>query len=346
MSEAEPQQKIGVILGNVGSPEAPDPASVRTYLKQFLMDPFIIDLPWPLRAFLVYGIILPRRPAKSAEAYQKIWTDQGSPLIVYTEDLVEKVQENLGDAYAVKMAMGVGKPSIPDVMHELASEGVERIVLAPLFPQYANATTGGVTHVARKIQKQIPGLQVDVWSAFYKEADYVNLWASLIQKHLTDFKADALLMSYHGLPQKQVVKANAGCADCVGTDHCHRKYEDRNCYRAQCYATTDLIKNAGGFEVPVHTSFQSRLGRAAWAKPYTEEVLPQLYQDGIRHLAIACPAFVTDCLETLEEVEMGLGGDWLAQEGTTFKMIPSLNAEAAWATLIARWVQDEHLLAK
>jgi protoporphyrin/coproporphyrin ferrochelatase len=340
----EDKKKIGVILGNVGSPAAPDTESVRVYLKQFLMDPFIIDLPWPLRAFLVYGIILPRRPAKSAEAYQKIWTDKGSPLIVYTKDLVEAVQEQLGDAYVVRMAMGVGSPSTPDVMNELATKGIERIILAPLFPQHANATTGAVTHVARKTQKQIPGLQVDIWSAFYKEPDYVRLWADLIKKHLADYQADALLMSYHGLPQKQIIKANAGCAGCVDTESCHRKYEDSNCYRAQCYATTELIKAEGDFQLPIHSSFQSRLGRAAWAKPYTDEVLPKLYEDGVRHLAIACPAFVTDCLETLEEVEMGLGGDWLAQEGTSFKMVPSLNAQEAWAALIARWVQRDAAL--
>lgn len=294
---------------NTGSPDAPNEAELRVYLKEFLMDPFVIDLPWPLRAWLVYALILPRRPAESAKAYQKIWTEQGSPLVHYCSELAKGLNIEIGMAY--------GKPSFKDAVERLIADGVEEVCLLPMFPHYAMATTGSCIAGAKAAIKNRATLRVA--PPFFNEPTFVDpLAASLadIDEHL--------LFTYHGLPERHLKK------DALTAD-----------YRTNCLETSRLIASAAGIPPERYSiSFQSRLGRAKWLEPYTEETLRNLPSLGKKRIAVICPSFFCDCLETLEEIEIRGKEIFMAAGGESFRMIPCLNNTPAAFQCLTMLMKD------
>lgn len=329
--------QTGVLLINLGTPDNTQVASVRRYLREFLLDSRVIDLPCVLRWLLVYCVILPCRPQRSAKAYQKIWTEAGSPLRIHSQALANAVGKHLGSAYRVVSAMRYGNPSIANAINQL--QRCRHVIVLPLFPQYSSAATGSAIaktlHLYVK-QQNIP--QLTIIDEFYQDQQFIEAYAKLIAPHLTD-PTSFLLLSYHGLPERHVIKS--GCAS-----QCDRKQacpnitiDNAKCYRAQCYSTSKLLVNA--LQLPASrylTAFQSRLGRTPWIKPYTDQQLVQLREQGIEHLIVTCPSFVADCLETLEEIGIQAREQWQALGGKQFTLIPCLNASPAWVEAVARRV--------
>lgn len=309
----------GILLINLGTPDDCDPESVRRYLKQFLNDPMVIDLPSIVRWFLVNWLIIPRRYKKSAEAYQKIWLEgNGSPLLVYSEAMKEALASKLGAGYRVELGMRYGNPSIEVALEKLKS--CDSLKVLPLFPQYASASTGSAIaeflRIANK-STQWNMSQVHIQENFYQDPGFIAAYASVIKKHIQHKKPDMLLLSYHGIPERQLHK---------GTP----------CYRTQCFVTSTALASALDLsESEYCVAFQSRLGRTPWIKPYTDLILPELIQKGVRNLAIACPSFVADCLETLEEINIRARAQWQSLGGGDFIFIPCLNAEPMWINALA-----------
>lgn len=299
-----------VILVNVGTPQSPEPDDVGIYLKEFLMDENIITIPRPFRDILVKGLIVPKRKFSSSEKYKKIWTSAGSPLLVESKALQKKLQIFLGNDWNVEIGMQVGKPALKEILEQQKSD----IYFCPLYPQYATATTGSALSAVKD-------KNVRVLKPFYNADWFIKAQAANIQKVLKP--QDHLLLSYHGLPISQLKQKNSFCyqsADCCLK---HNSCE-MNCYKAQCLKTTDLLKKELGLK-EVSTGFQSRLGRAKWIEPSTEQVMRSLVDKGVRHLKVACPSFVADCLETLEEIGIELKNEFISLGGESFELIPCVN---------------------
>lgn len=333
-----------VLLVNLGSPDAPTTSAVRRYLREFLLDPRVVDIPALARFLLVNLLILPFRSSRSAEAYRKIWTAAGSPLVVAGRDLQKKVQEKLGNTYAVELGMRYGQPSLAQVVRRLASRNWEEIIVVPLFPHYASASTGSAMEVVLKNlaeENMIPALRI--LPDYFADPRFIASFVRVAQRELASFQADYVLFSYHGLPERQIRRTDRDGQHCLKSPHCCDQVTETNrfCYRAQCYATTRAMNVQLKLAADAHSSsFQSRLGRTPWIKPYTDEVLKDLRKRGVKRLAVLCPAFVADCLETLEEIGMRAVEDWHALGGEALKLIPSLNSEDEWADTIAHWVRE------
>ncbi|WP_322969739.1 ferrochelatase [Faecalibacter sp. LW9] len=326
--------KKGILLVNLGSPQSTNVKDVKAYLDEFLMDERVIDYPWILRALLVKGIILNTRPKKSAEAYRSVWTDKGSPLIVTTELLKQKLQQLT--TYPVEIGMRYAEPSIENGMKKLVEQGVNQIVLFPLYPQYAMSTTESVVLKAEDVRKRkFPEIQVKYVQPFYKDKRYIKSLAESIQEKLTE-EYDALLFSYHGVPERHIYKTDP-TKTCNLNDCCSRTNNPSHffCYRHQCFETTNqVIQQLNLPREKVIVSFQSRLGKDKWIEPYTDVTLEQLPSKGVKKLAVVCPAFVSDCLETLEEIAMEGKDIFLENGGEHFEYIPCLNANDAWVEVI------------
>lgn len=320
--------KKGLLLMNIGSPTAPDTPAVRRFLAEFLADKRVIDLPAPLRYLLLYAFILPFRPQKSALAYQAIWTPKGSPLICHSQDLCAKLQMKLGAEYKVVLGMRYGQPSIHDALAQL--EDCEHITVLPLYPQYSSAATGSsIEKVLEELAPKNTFPSMTIIRDFYQHPEFIKAFADQIKPYVKDH--DYLLFSYHGLPERQLQKG--GCKPvCVGA--CPPiSSKNQSCYRAQSQQTSALLAQALGL-TDYGTSFQSRLGKTPWIKPYTDIVLPELAERGIKRLAIACPSFVSDCLETIEEIGMRAKEQWLEVGGKELTLIPCLNANDAWVDAV------------
>lgn len=327
--------KTGLLLINLGTPDAPNVKAVRRYLKEFLLDPRVIDTPALIRYALVYGVIAPFRSRKSAESYQKIWTTQGSPLRVHSESLATAVADKLGADYQVALGMRYGNPSIKSAVSQLKE--CDKMIVLPLFPQYAEASTGSaIAKACDELSRQNCTQEIKIIKEFYDYPDFINAMADKIKPYLKD-KETLLLLSYHGLPERQIDKIPCK-AQCDRQSACPAiNADNQSCYRAQCYATSRAIaQHLKLSEERVSTSFQSRLGRVPWIKPYTDEILVKLREDGVKKLVIACPAFVADCLETLEEIGMGIRENWLALGGESFELVPCLNADPNWVDAVIR----------
>lgn len=328
----------GLLLLNLGTPDEPTTPAVRRYLREFLGDPRVLDINAVGRAALLHLIILPRRPAKSAEAYKTIWdAERGSPLLYHSQDLAAGVAAKLGDGWQVELAMRYGTPSLADKLAALTRANVDRIVVLPLFPQYASSSTG--TAVARVMELaarewNVPAL--DFVPAFFDDPGFLGAFEQVARPVLAAATPDHVLFSFHGLPVRQITKTDAGGAHCFRSDTCCDTLTNPNCYRAQSYATARALASRLELAADKYTvCFQSRLGRTPWIQPYTDQILDELPKKGIKKLAVVCPAFVADCLETIEEIGMRAKEQWRAAGGEELTLVPSLNATPAWIDAVA-----------
>ncbi|MBV6428024.1 MAG: Ferrochelatase [Haliscomenobacter sp.] len=340
-----PQPTTGVLLVNLGTPDTPTRSAVYRYLKQFLLDPRVIDYPWLPRNLLVRGIIAPFRSGSSSRLYQRLWTENGSPLKFYGERLAAGLQQALGETYAVELGMRYQNPSVESAVDRLMQRQVQRIVVLPLFPQYASATTGSVHEEVMRILKPkqvIPELVLV--NSYYDYDPMIRLFAGNARQFQLD-SYDHVIFSYHGLPQRQLRKADA-FNHCLQTSGCCQCITPANqfCYSAQCHATTAAI--VAQLELPegsYTTTFQSRLGPEKWAQPYTSEVLDGLAANGAKRVLVFSPAFVADCLETLVEIGYEYQHRFEEKGGKKVDLVPSLNDHPDWIqavkTLVLRYAK-------
>lgn len=330
----------GVLLVNLGSPKSPTAKDVKPYLDEFLMDSRVIDVPYLLRALLVRGIILNTRPKKSAAAYQKIWWEEGSPLIVLSQRVQQKVQKQL--KIPVALAMRYGEPSIYNGLQELKEQGVNRVFMIPLYPQFAMATTETITVLAEEIRaKHFPEMAIESFPSFYNKPEYIDALATSIQSHLQDFDYDHLLFSYHGVPERHIRKSDVTKSHCKIDRSCCQTPSQAHefCYRHQCLETTrQVVEKLAIPEGKYSNSFQSRLGPDKWLQPPTDETVNALAEKGIKKLAVVTPAFVADCLETLEEIGMEAHDEFLKRGGEAFYTIPCLNEDEKWIDTLVQWI--------
>ena len=332
----------GVLLVNLGSPESPTPKDVKPYLDEFLMDRFVIDVPFLLRALLVRGIILQTRPKKSAAAYAKIWWDEGSPLIVLSKRMHKKVQDLVD--IPVSLAMRYGTMSIMKGLQELHDKGVDEVMLFPLYPQHAMASTTTILVLAEELRaKHFPEMKFTIVPAFYNKPDYIKVLAENIKKHLGDYDYDHLLFSYHGIPKRHIRKTDITKSHCKIDRTCCSTPSPAHefCYSHQCYETTKLVTEYLNIPKEKYSqTFQSRLAGDKWLTPYTDVEVNKMPDKGIKKLAVVTPAFVSDCLETLEEIAMEAHEEFEVHGGEEFMAIPCLNEDDAWCQVVANWIGD------
>ena len=331
--------RTGVLLLQLGTPASPETGDVRRYLREFLGDPRVIDLPAPARWLLVNGIIAPFRAPKSAAAYREIWLDEGSPLLVHSRALADALGEALGDDYAVALGMRYGQPAMQAALEDLVTCGVARILAVPLFPHDAESSSGSAAARVRALHAALPDAPpLTVLGSFAVEAGFVSAVAAVARPVLDEFSADHVLFSYHGLPERHVRAADPTGARCLASLDCCAALEAENagCYRAQCHATTRAVASALDLSAEdVSTAFQSRLGRDPWIRPFTDHALPELAEAGVRRLAVLCPSFVADCLETVEEIGIRARAQWAECGGEALALVPCVNAHPAWVEALA-----------
>lgn len=334
--------KKGVLLVNLGSPESPTAKDVKPYLDEFLMDEYVIDVPFLLRALLVRGIILQTRPKKSAAAYAKIWWDEGSPLIVLSRRLQAKIQKQV--SIPVELAMRYGNPSIESGLQKLSDQGITEVLLFPLYPQHAMASTQTILVLAEKLRKEkFPHMTFTIIPAFYNQKDYIRDLSNSIKNHLEGFEYDHLLFSYHGIPERHIRKTDITKSHCKIDGSCCNTPSPAHefCYRHQCYETTKQVVEFLGIEEGKYSqTFQSRLAGDKWLTPYTDVEVNKMPEKGIKKLAVVTPAFVSDCLETLEEIAMEANHEFKEHGGEEFLAIPCLNDGDDWAKTLSRWVDQ------
>ncbi|MCP3098160.1 ferrochelatase [Myxococcus sp. K15C18031901] len=339
-----PATKRGLLLVNLGTPDAPQSGPVRRYLREFLSDPRVVDIHPVGRWLLLNLIILPVRPAKSAEAYRKVWMPEGSPLLVYSRALEAAVRERLGGEYEVALAMRYGNPSIPDALASLRARGVSDFTVLPLYPH--EAASSSASSLARVYELSAAGWDVPnvrAVPAFHSHPAFLDAFTQVARPVITDMRADHVLFSFHGVPERHVRKSDPTGTHCLASAGCCDALTDanRHCYRAQCFATARGLAQRLGLEKDAWSvSFQSRLGRTPWVKPYTDLVLPELAKRGVKRLAVMCPAFVADCLETLEEVGLRARDQFVEEGGEALTLVPSLNAHPAWVDAVVQMVRE------
>jgi ferrochelatase len=323
--------KTGVLLINLGTPEAPTPAALRKYLKQFLWDPRVVELPRPLWWLVLNGIILNTRPKKSAEKYAKIWMPEGSPLRVHTERQAKLLRGYLGQSgqgdIVIEWAMRYGQPSVASALDRLKAQGCTRIRILPLYPQYSVSTTASAMDAVNEWARRHPqAVEFGSIESFHDDPRYVFALAASIHAHRMDYgRPDKLVMSFHGLPKVSIERGDP--------------------YYAQCLESGRLLAAELGLaEADYAITFQSRFGPAEWLQPYTQATLEALARDGVRRVDVICPGFVSDCLETLEEIALECKEAFLAAGGTEFRYIPCLNERHEWIEALAE-MAGRHLPA-
>ena len=332
----------GVLLVNLGSPESPTPKDVKPYLDEFLMDKYVIDVPYLLRALLVRGIILQTRPKKSAAAYAKIWWDEGSPLVVISQRMQKKVQAQV--PIPVALSMRYGTMTILKGLQELKDKGVNEVLLFPLYPQHAMASTTTILELAEELRKKhFPEMTFTIVPAFYNKPDYITALANSIKTKLENFDYDHLLFSYHGIPERHIRKTDITKSHCKIDGSCCNTPSPAHefCYRHQCYETTKQVVKALNIpEGKYSQTFQSRLAGDKWLTPYTDVEVNKMPEKGIKKLAVVTPAFVSDCLETLEEIAMEANHEFKENGGEEFLAIPCMNDGDEWCSVVANWVKN------
>ena len=328
----------GALLLNLGSPDSTEIPDVKKYLDEFLSDERVIDINPIIRKLLLKLIILPTRPKKSAEAYSKVWTKDGSPLIVTSKAQQKLVQEDT--EIPVFLAMRYGTPSTAEIVAEIKKAGVTELLIIPLYPHYAMSSyESAVVKTMEELRKQAPDILTKLVQPYYKDPAYIHaLWESI--KPQFEGSGAHLMMSFHGIPERHVKKTDPSHDHCLVTpnccDTCHPAHA--TCYKHQCITTAkELIKYAGIDEKDVTISFQSRLLKDPWLSPYTDFEIERLAKEGIKNLKVICPAFITDCLETLEEIAMEGKEDFLEYGGEEFELIPCLNTHPLWI----KWMVDK-----
>lgn len=329
----------GVLLVNLGSPDSPSVADVRRYLREFLMDGYVLDVNWLLRFCIVHFAILPFRPKQSAEAYHKIWTPAGSPLVVTSRNVQAKLQPRV--SVPVELAMRYQNPSISQAVRNLAQKQVEEVLLVPLFPHYAMSSFETAVERVKEVAAAIsPQMRLKVQPPCFEDPDYITALVGSAQEYLQR-GYDHLLFSFHGLPERHLRKSDTTGHHCLGAENCCATDSpaQATCYRAQCFRTVAaFVKQAGVPEGKYSIAFQSRLGRDPWLKPYTDFELPRLAQNGVRKLLVMCPAFVSDCLETVEEIGLRGRETFLQAGGAEFALIPCLNEHPLWLEALEKMV--------
>ena len=338
----ERTDKTGILLINLGTPDAPDKSSVRRYLLEFLTDGRVIDYPWLSRQLLVRGIIVPFRTGNSTKLYRELWTDQGSPLLYYGERLRDGVQNLVGPEVPVALGMRYQNPSISSALELLWRQDVTDLIVFPLFPHYASASTGSAfEEVIREVAKQQVIPSMSFVQDYYDHPEFLQV----IVDHSKDFEMssyDHILFSYHGLPQRQLVKADRG-HHCMQNQDCCQNLglHNRHCYSAQSYATTQALAHKLQLTPDQYTTcFQSRLGKDPWTQPYTSDVLKARAAKGDKRILVFSPAFVADCLETIVEVGLEYQEEFEALGGEKLDLVPSLNDDPKWMEAIIHIIEE------
>jgi ferrochelatase len=329
----------GILLVNLGSPDSPSVPDVRRYLREFLMDGRVLDTNWLARFCIVNFAILPSRPKQSAEAYEKVWTAAGSPLIAISRNVKNKLQARV--SIPVELAMRYQNPSIPSAVKALAAKGVDSLLLIPLFPHYAMSSFETAVERVREVAAtEAPRMRIEVQPPFFDHPDFITALVASARDYLgRDF--DHLLFSFHGLPERHLRKSDPTGSHCLAKENCCEVFSPAHatCYRAQCFKTAAaFVKEANIPTEKYSVAFQSRLGRDPWLKPYTDYVLPLLANRGIRKLLVICPAFVSDCLETLEEIGIRGRETFLAAGGAESTLIPCLNEHPRWLEALEKMI--------
>jgi ferrochelatase len=332
--------KKGILLMNLGSPDSTAVPDVRKYLREFLMDGRVLDAPFPIRWFVVNCLILPKRPKESAHAYSTIWTKEGSPLIVISKAVRSLLAERVD--VPVELCMRYQSPSPETALAGLLRQGVTDVHLIPLFPHYAMSSfETAVVRVRELVERSFPGIRLTSEEAYYNQPDYIDALAASAEEYLRQ-DYDHLLFSYHGIPERHLRKSDPtgshclAAKDCCSGEHPSHKF----CYRAQCFKTTDLfVRKAGIPAGKWSVSFQSRLGRDPWLKPYTDFELERFAREGKKKLLVMCPAFVSDCLETIEEIGVRGKESFEGAGGEMLTLIPCMNEHPRWIDALAGMVR-------
>jgi len=321
------KDKIGVLITNLGTPEAPTTKAVRSYLTEFLHDPRIVEIPRLLWLLILHGFILRVRPKRSAKAYKSVWGNKGSPLMFHTQDqctaLSKALKEQWGDQIQVEFAMRYGTPAISSALQKLADDGVRKLLVLPLYPQYASSTIGSTFDALSQDYTKRRWLpQLRFISGYHDSPLYINALAESVQNYWAEHgKADKLILSYHGLPEQTLT--------------------DGDPYFCQCHATTRHLVNVLGLKEGEYlTTFQSRVGRAEWLKPYTDHTMKSLPGQGVKSIQVICPGFSADCLETIEEIEVENRDYFLESGGDKYAYIPALNATESHINALSSLVSD------
>lgn len=331
------QPTTGILLVNLGTPKSPKPRDVYRYLIEFLTDERVMDLPWLQRQFLVRGLIVPKRYRQSALSYKEIWTPEGSPLMVYGKRVKNLLQNSLGDKFFVELAMRYQEPSIVSGIKSILNAGVEHLIVLPLFPQYASATTGSVH---QRVQEELCKLnvipKVTLISHYATDKGLIEAFCSSARQFpLKDY--DHILFSFHGLPQRQIKKANPK-GSCF-SQNCCQEIKNGCCYLAQCYATAEaIVKELNLSKDCYSVCFQSRLGKDPWIEPYTVNTIESLAKQGKKNVLVICPAFVCDCLETIFEIGVEYAHLFKKAGGHRLDLVPGLNDRVEWIEALKKIV--------
>lgn len=338
-------RQTGVLLVNLGTPDSPSPRDVYRYLVEFLTDARVIDKPWLARQLLVRGLIIPRRYRQSAAAYQKIWTNEGSPLKIYGHQVQRQLQQRLGNLFAVELAMRYRTPSIEDSLQRLIEAGCRKVIVLPLFPQYASATTGSVHQKVMETLSKKPTIpEVHLVGSYADHPAVIRAFCAVAAPYrIEDY--DHILMSFHGLPQSQLVQADHSKQCCMKKNDCCSSLSRQNqgCYAAQCQATARAL--AAAMQLPANKSsiaFQSRLGKEPWLQPYTGEQIIKLARQGKKRVLVLCPSFVCDCLETIYEIGVEYAAEFKHAGGEILDLVPGLNDHPQWIDALVHLVKEKN----
>lgn len=342
-NEKEVRGKSGVLLVNLGTPDSPSGRDVYRYLIEFLTDHRVLDTSWLWRQLLVRGVIAPFRFRQSAKSYQAIWTPEGSPLKVYGYRVKELLQSQLGDEYCIELAMRYRSPSIEEGLNKLMQAGVQRITVFPLFPHYASATTGSVHQKVMELVSRYEVIpEINFISDYGTHPTLIDAFCEAASQYcLSEY--DHIIMSFHGLPQRQILKADKeGC--CLKSKNCCRTPSSKNarCYSAQCYATARALAASLGVDEETYSVvFQSRLGRDPWLQPYFSERIEQLAHEGKKKVLVFCPSFVCDCLETIYEIGVEYAAEFKKAGGERLDLVQGLNDHPKWIEALAEIIKEK-----
>lgn len=328
-------KKSAVLLINLGTPESPSPQDVGAYLKEFLTDPEVISIPWFFRQILVRLIIVPFRRFRSAKLYNKIWTPQGSPLLVHSQSLKSELQKAHPEIH-FELCFRYGKQNIAQAIQRLEQEKIKNLIVLPLYPQYATSSTRTCLSELQKQNFEKHFNKINVIKSFHDQDFYLNPMSDLIQEHMKN--ESHLILSFHGIPENHLTTNHQGCETCLQTVHCKKLGEDL-CYKRQCSETAELLAkklklNSENWSL----SYQSRLGRAKWIAPSTTEHLAKLQQQKKQNILVAVPGFAADCLETLEEIDHELHSQFIQNGGQTWGRVPCLNSDPRWVTQLGQFL--------